>query len=145
VTTWLIAAHVCGFVLWVSGLLATTVVLSRHAQETAPDAASALARVERFFLRALADPGSLITILAGIALILTATVSYMREGWLHMKLTLVAGLIVMHVLIALKAKAMATGRAAAQGGQARLMMIGVLVIFLLILIVMFPIRARTLF
>src|SRR5882672_3231722 len=109
---WLIAGHVFGLVLWISGLLGTTVLLGRHLQETSPDARQALARVERTALRALADPGALVTMVAGIALVITNPPYFLAARWLHIKLAFVVILILLHGIIAMRAKAVAGGRAA---------------------------------
>lgn len=137
---WLLAAHIFGLVFWISGLLVTTVTLSRHAQETSPDVRQALARLERVCLRGLADPGALLTVLAGISLITTSPTYYLHAGWLHMKLTLVVGLIAMHGLVAVRAKSFAAGRITMERGQARLLLAAILAIFLLILIATLPVR-----
>ena len=63
----LLVVHILGLVFWVSGLLVTSMALTRQTQEELPEARQALARLERIFLRGLADPGALLTILAGIA------------------------------------------------------------------------------
>ena len=55
---WTLVVHVFGLVFWVSGLLATTIVLSRHTQETSELARESLAGLERVFLRGMADPGT---------------------------------------------------------------------------------------
>jgi hypothetical protein len=52
--------------------------LTRHTQETSADARHALARLERIYLRGLADPGALLTILAEAGLIMTNP-SYSRD------------------------------------------------------------------
>jgi len=135
---WLLAGHVFGFILWASGLLATTILLGRHVEESSAEARQALARVERIVLRALADPGALVTLVAGIALVSTNPPYFLAARWLHIKLAFVVILILLHVMIAMKAKAIAAGRAGADRGQARTMMILVLLVFLSILIATLP-------
>jgi putative membrane protein len=140
VVAWLLASHIFGLVLWISGLLVTTMALSRHTQETSPEARQALARLERLYLRALADTGALVAILAGIGLITTSPDYYLHAGWLHMKLTLVVGVVGLHGFIAARTKAFAAGRIKLERGQARLLTVAILIIFLLILIVTLPVR-----
>jgi putative membrane protein len=140
VVAWLLASHIFGLVLWISGLLVTTMALSRHTQETSPEARQVLARLERLYLRALADTGALVAILAGIGLITTSPNYYLHAGWLHMKLTLVVGVIGLHGYIAARTKAFAAGRIKMERGQARLLTVAILAIFLLILIVTLPVR-----
>jgi putative membrane protein len=135
---WLLAGHIFGLVLWISGLLGTTMLLARHTQETAGEARQALARVERMTLRALADPGALVTLLAGMILVSTNPHYYLAANWLHIKLGFVAILIFLHITIAIKAKAVSAGRPALNSGQARMLMILVLLVFVSILIATLP-------
>jgi putative membrane protein len=130
----LLVAHVLGFVFWVGGLLVTSMALTRHTQETSPEAQHALARLERIYLRGLADPGALLTLLAGIGLILTNSSYYLRAPWLHIKLTFVLILIGLHGYVAVRTKAFATGRISLKRGEARMLVVATLLIFLSILI-----------
>jgi putative membrane protein len=134
VTPALLVAHVFGLVFWVSGLLVTSMALTRHTQETSPEARSALARLERIYLRGLADPGALLTILAGISLIMTNAHYYLHAPWLHIKLTFVLFLIAVHGRLAMRTKAFATGKIEMQRSEARLLVIATLFIFLSIII-----------
>ena len=131
----LLVVHIFGIVFWVSGLLVTSMALTRHTQETAAEARQALARLERIFLRGLADPGALLVILAGIGLISTRPSYYLHAPWLHIKLTLVLLLIILHGILAVRTKRNATGRIAMQRSEARWLVAGTLLIFLSILIV----------
>ncbi len=124
----LLVVHVLGLVFWVGGLLVTSMALTRHTQEASPDVREALARLERIYLRGLADPGALLTILAGASLIST------NSPWLHIKLTFVLLLIVLHGIVAMRTKAFATGRIALQRSEARMLVIGTLFLFVSILI-----------
>ena len=108
--------------------------LTRHTQETSPEARSALARLERIYLRGLADPGALLTILAGISLIMTNAHYYLHAPWLHIKLTFVLFLIAVHGRLAMRTKAFATGKIEMQRSEARLLVIATLLIFLSIII-----------
>ena len=108
--------------------------LTRHTQETSPEARGALARLERIYLRGLADPGALLTILAGISLIMTNAHYYLHAPWLHIKLTFVLFLIAVHGRLAMRTKAFATGKIQMQRSEARLLVIATLLIFLSIII-----------
>jgi putative membrane protein len=130
----LLVGHVLGLVLWVSGLLVTSMALTRHTQETAAEVRQAFARLERIYLRGLADPGALLTILAGVSLISTNSHYYLHAPWLHIKLTFVLFLIALHGRLAMRTKAFATGRNAMQRSEARILVIATLLIFLSILI-----------
>ncbi|MBZ5662862.1 MAG: CopD family protein [Acidobacteriia bacterium] len=130
----LLVGHVLGLVFWVSGLLVTSMALTRHTQEGSAEARQALARLERIFLRGLADPGALLTVLAGAALIMTNSHYYLHAPWLHIKLTFVLLLIGLHGMVAMRTKAFATGRVAMQRSEARMLVIATLSLFLSILI-----------
>ena len=130
----LLVIHITGLVLWVSGLLVTSMALTRHTQEVAAEAKQALARLERIFLRGLADPGALLTISAGISLIMTNPHYYLHAPWLHIKLTFVLLLIGLHGLVAVRTKRFSSGRIALQRGEARLLVIATLFLFLSIVI-----------
>lgn len=130
----LLVGHIFGLVFWVSGLLVTSMALTRHTQETSAEARQALARLERIFLRGLADPGALLTILAGAGLIATNSRYYLHAPWLHIKLTFVLFLIALHGRLAMRTKAFATGRIQMQPKEARILVVATLLIFLSIII-----------
>ncbi len=135
---WTLVVHVFGFVFWVSGLLVTTIVLYRHTQETSPETRAVLARLERVFLRGMADPGALLAVLAGITLISNNPSYYLHARWLHIKFVFVAILIGLHVVVAIASKSYAAGRSGLTPGQARMLMAAIVIVFLLILITTLP-------
>lgn len=135
---WILVAHIFGIVLWIGGLLVTTLALSRQVRESAPEARQALARIERIFLRGMADPGALLTLLAGIALIETNSPYYLHARWLHIKLFGVAALIFLHWLIATRSKSTAAGRATPRRGDIRILLGSLLAVFIFILIATLP-------
>jgi protoporphyrinogen IX oxidase len=130
----LLVGHIFGLVFWVSGLLVTSMALTRHTQEVSAEARQALARLERIYLRGLADPGALLTILAGVSLIMTKSSYYLHAPWLHIKLAFVLFLIGLHGIVAVRTKAFATGRIAMQRSEARMLVVATLLLFLSILI-----------
>lgn len=130
----LLVGHVLGLVFWVGGLLVTSMALTRHTQEASADARQALARLERIYLRGLADPGALLTILAGASLIMTNSSYYLHAPWLHIKLTFVLLLIGLHGIVAVRTKRFSTGRITMQRSEARLLVLATLFLFLSILI-----------
>jgi len=130
----LLVGHVTGLVFWVGGLLVTSMALTRHTQESSAEVRQALARLERIYLRGLADPGALLTMLAGVGLIMTNSHYYLHAPWLHIKLTFVLLLIALHGLVAMRTKAFATGRVELQRSEARMLVIATLFLFLSILI-----------
>jgi len=108
--------------------------LTRHTQESSQDAREALARLERIYLRGLADPGALLTILAGAGLISTNSHYYLHAPWLHIKLTFVLLLIGLHGYLAMKTKAFGSGKVTLRRSEARMMVLAALFLFLSILI-----------
>jgi len=106
--------------------------LTRHTQETSEEARRALARLERIYLRGLAE--ALLALLGGIGLIMTNSHYYLRAPWLHIKLTFVLLLIGLHGVVAVKTKRFATGRISLQRSEARLLVLATLFLFLSILI-----------
>lgn len=135
---WTLVAHIFGFMLWVSGLMVTSITLSRHAREPSAEAREVLGRLERIFLRGLADPGAALTIIAGIILFMSNLEANLRAPWLHIKLAFVVILIGLHGWIATRSKYFSTGRITLQPLQARILAVSVLVIFLIILILTLP-------
>ena len=135
---WILVAHVFGIMLWVGGLLVTAITLSRHTQETAAAARAALARLERIFLRGMADPGALLTLAAGITLVANNPAYYLHARWLHIKFLFVGMMIVLHGAMAVSGKRFATGRMTLQRSHVRLLLAAILVVFLLILIFTLP-------
>jgi putative membrane protein len=130
----LLVGHIFGLVFWVGGLLVTSMALTRHTQESSQDAREALARLERIYLRGLADPGALLTILAGAGLISTNSHYYLHAPWLHIKLTFVLLLIGLHGYLAMRTKAFGSGKVTLQRSEARMMVLAALFLFLSILI-----------
>ena len=131
----LLVVHIFGIVFWVSGLLVTSMALTRHTQETSADARQALARLERIYLRGLADIGALLAILAGISLIMTKPSYYLHAPRLHIKFVFVLLLIILHGIVGVRTKRNATGKIVMQRSEARWLVAGTLLIFLSILIV----------
>jgi len=135
---WTLVIHTFGLVFWVSGLLVTAIVLWRHTQETSSDVRAVLARLERTFLRGMADPGALLTVLAGIALVASNRSYYLHARWLHMKLVFVVTLIGLHGVVAMRSKSYAAGRIQLRPSQVTTMLAIIVIVFLLILISTLP-------
>jgi len=90
---WLRVGHVFGFVLWIGGMVALLQLLRVHgAVEGA--ARDVLARHERKMALVM-DVGATLTMVCGFVTALGGSVNYFKTGaWLHIKLTLVAVVIV---------------------------------------------------
>ena len=130
----ILVVHVLGIVFWVSGLLVTSMTLVRHTQEASAEARQALARLERIFLRGLADPGALLALLAGASLIATNPHYYLHAPWLHIKLTFVLLFVGLHGMVAVRTKRFASGQIQVQRSEARTLVLATLFLFLSILI-----------
>ena len=137
-TAWLLVFHIFGFVLWVGGLLVTTITLARHAQETSPEARVILARLERAFMRGLADPGALIAIVIGAVLVSRNSTYYLHAGWLHVKLFSVLVLLVLHGIVGTRGKALNSGQSGFRRTHARMLFAAIVIVFLMILIATLP-------
>lgn len=135
---WTLVFHIFGIVLWIGGLLMTTVLLGRHAEESSPEARTALSRLEKKSMRAMADPGALIAILAGIGMIFTDPGYYLYAEWLHIKILFVIALIILHGYIGIEMKGLQKGTATLTSGKAWFLFSAVLVLFFAILVVTLP-------
>ena len=135
---WLLVVHILGFTLWIAGLLMTSFVLLRHIGTAAPEARASLAGIEKLGLRALADPGAFLAILAGILLITTNSPYYLQARWLHIKFIFVLLLVALHVIVGTRSKAFASGRITLDRGYVRLLSIVIVLVFISILIATLP-------
>ncbi len=73
-------------------------------------------------------------ILAGIGLISTNSSYYLHAPWLHIKLTFVVLLIGLHGIVAVRTKRFGAGTIQLQRGEARLLVVATILIFISILI-----------
>lgn len=106
---WVLAVHIVGFVFWMGGLLAGTIVMASHTREQSPEGRRALSTLEKRLLDGFALPGALLTILAGLAMVWIQP-EYLREPWLHFKLFLVLIMLVVHVVVARRDAAFRAGK-----------------------------------
>lgn len=93
------AVHFLGFFLWVGAMIALALALRAHAAAGAA-AKEAFGRLEGTLARAM-ELGALLAIVAGVLMIAKspAVVSPMKQPYLHIKLTLVVGILAMHGLV----------------------------------------------
>lgn len=85
---WMRILHFAGFTLWISGLVALAALLQAGARSKLPGI--------------LADIGATLVIVSGIYN--AVTLSLFTQPWLHIKLTLVAVLIGLHVALRVKTR-----------------------------------------
>jgi putative membrane protein len=116
---WALVAHIVGIVFWLGGLLVAARVLAGLGAEGSPEARKTLAALERKLLRGIVHPGAAITVLAGIAIVIIRP-EYLRETWLHVKLTLVVILIAVDLLLTARFRAYEGGRAEIRPAEAKL-------------------------
>lgn len=90
-----IALHIFGVVIWIGGLLTVATLLARVPEEVGLPKERFLGAARGLFQTAT-NLGAAITIGLGILLILIEP-QVMRQGWLHLKLLLVALLLFYHV------------------------------------------------
>ncbi len=136
---WALVFHVIGFVFWMAGLLVVTQVMAAHTEERSPEARRALARLEMKLLYGMAHPGALITIGAGIVLI-TLQPGYLRQSWLHAKLSLVLILIGTNLFLHMRAGALREEQPQGKSGQYRMLhgIISALFLAIVILVMIKP-------
>ncbi len=108
--SWLLVFHILGFVFWIAGLLGTTTALALDAEEPSPDTRLTLKKLELKFLKGSAHPGAAIAVMAG-ATMLALHPAFLHQHWLHAKLSLVAVLVALDLLVYRRVIAYHQGRA----------------------------------
>jgi putative membrane protein len=91
----IIALHIFGVVYWIGGLLMIASLLGRVPDEVGLPKERFLG-VARGLFEITSNVGAAVTIVLGIALILMEP-AVLRQGWLHVKLLLIAILLFYHV------------------------------------------------
>jgi protoporphyrinogen IX oxidase len=101
---WIKSFHIIAMVAWFCGLFYLPRLFVYHA--TANDQLS----IERFKIMEkklfyyIMTPAALLTIFFGVYLISFNVSAYMHMGWLHLKLSLVLGLIIYHLYLGMLVK-----------------------------------------
>jgi len=94
---WLKALHIIAVIAWMAGLLYLPRLFVYHAEaEPGSELSETLKIMERRLLRAIMNPAMLVALIAGGFLL---TYQDFSDVWLHVKLTCIAGLIVMHMMM----------------------------------------------
>lgn len=95
---WLKAFHIIAIIAWMAGLLYLPRLFVYHADaEVGSEFSEKLKIMERRLLRAIMNPAMIVSIVLGAALLAYQDFS---DGWLHVKLVGVVGLVIMHMLMA---------------------------------------------
>jgi len=107
---WITALHVISVIAWMAGMLYLPRLYVYHAGVAPGSEASETFKVmERRLLRAITTPAMIAGVVFGVAL-LVMTPEWLKQGWLHAKLTCVLGLLVVHGLLARSRRVFAEDR-----------------------------------
>ena len=90
--------HILSVIAWMVGLLYLPRLFVYHVDAPNPEAASMLALMEKRLLRIIANPAMIVTWMSGLTLI--GQIGFAGNHWLHLKLLLVLGLSIYHMLLA---------------------------------------------
>jgi len=94
---WLKALHIIAVIAWMAGLLYLPRLFVYHAEaEPGSELSETLKIMERRLLRAIMNPAMLVALAVGGVLL---TYQDFSDGWLHVKLVCIAGLMVMHMMM----------------------------------------------
>ena len=108
---WLKALHVIAVVCWFAGLFYLPRLFIYHLDCTTDAERARFETMERRLYNAIMTPAAWVAVLAGLGLLLGyAWDLYIRAGWLHTKLTLVALLVIYHWLCGRHRIALRDGR-----------------------------------
>jgi putative membrane protein len=106
---WFKALHIMAFAAWMAGLWYLPRLFVYHSQVDVGSETSAKYQImERRLLRGIATPAMVATLIFGVGIVTMQ--DRWTEGWLHLKLLLVAGLVVAHVIMARTVAAFASDR-----------------------------------
>jgi protoporphyrinogen IX oxidase len=121
---WIKAIHVFGFVLWIGSMVGLAVLLGAHRRAEAT-ARAALAGAGRGVAMVM-DLGATLAIAAGVAMVVSPIgLSPFKQPYFHIKLTVVAVLLVAHVLLRIQVGRARRGR---EGGPPGWLMPAVLIL-----------------
>ena len=105
----LLTLHTVGFAVWIGTLFAIAVALTERDVLAEAGVKTVVAELAKKLAR-VADIGATIAIVGGVALITTAPGYYSHQPWMHMKLTLVVGLLGLHGFLRVKVKRATQGQ-----------------------------------
>lgn len=96
---WVKALHIIFLVTWFAGLFYLPRLFVYHAMATDKVGIDRFKIMERKLYFGIATPGMIFTIVFGIWTLSYGWQVYMHMGWMHMKLTLVALLVLYHLYL----------------------------------------------
>jgi protoporphyrinogen IX oxidase len=134
----LLSLHIVAVISWMAGILYLYRLLVYHAAEKEPVVRARFEVMERRLYRAITMPAMIAAIVAGIGMIALDPRYYRGAHWLHVKLTLVVGLIAATVYAGREVKRAARGEALGAERRYRvlnevptLLMIGIVLLVIL--------------
>lgn len=95
---WIKALHVVAVISWMAGLLYIYRLFVYHAMETEAVVMERFQVMERRLLNAITTPAGVVAVATGLTMIGMAPSLYLSQPWMHVKLTLVVGMLVSHAL-----------------------------------------------
>lgn len=135
---WAVVFHLFGVIVWLGGLLVLTSFLGLVPEEVGVARERFLFAARRLFDRA-ANVGAALALAFGVLLVLLEP-AVLRHGWFHLKLLLVAALLVVHVQVRRRITALESDPGSASGREFRIVhgVISALLLALLIVAVLRP-------
>ena len=94
---WLEAFHIMSVITWFAGIFYLPRLFVYHAMSEDQISKDRFVIMERKLFKGIMTPSAIATVLFGSWLIASAPDYYLRQGWLHVKLTLVVLLIIYHI------------------------------------------------
>ena len=94
---WIEAFHIMSVITWFAGIFYLPRLFVYHAMSEDQISKDRFVIMERKLFNSIMTPSAIATVLFGTWLISTAPDFYLRQGWLHAKLTLVLLLIIYHI------------------------------------------------
>ena len=107
--SFLLTIHIVSFGVWLGNLFAIAATLVERDVVAEAGVKTVIAELAKKMAR-VADIGATITLVGGVGLISTAPGYYLHQPWLHMKLTLVVGLLGVHGFLRMKVKRATQGQ-----------------------------------
>jgi protoporphyrinogen IX oxidase len=98
---WFKAFHIIGVVVWFAGLFYLVRLFIYHVEaEAEPEPARSILKgqyelMERRLYHIITNPGMVVTVVMAIGLLVSMP-DYLKDGWMHIKLSLVAVLLAYH-------------------------------------------------
>jgi protoporphyrinogen IX oxidase len=94
---WFKAIHIMFVVFWFAGIFYLPRIFVYHAMATDSISVDRFKVMERKLYRGIMTPSAVVALIAGIVLLIGSWDLYIRAGWMHAKLLLVAVLIGYHI------------------------------------------------